>query len=78
MKIVPDAGTGMLNIRSQKFGVPGEVYRCPSHSARDCGMCGGTGFRSVCDSTRCHEYGCTGGCSRSEEDFRIQQSRSTR
>lgn len=78
MSLVLDAGTGMLNRRAQKFGAPGEVYRCPAHSSGDCGMCGGTGFRNVCDSTHCHEYGCQGGCSRSREDFLIQQSRSKR
>jgi len=70
--IVSDAGTGML--RQQRYGHPGEVYRCPAHSGSDCGMCGGTGYRSVCNLTACHEHGCAGrGCSSTEAAFIAQQ-----
>jgi len=73
---VPDAGVGMLLPRRQKWGVPGESYPCPSHSGANCSMCGGTGYRSVCNSTACHEHGCQdGGCSSSAERYRSQQAR---
>jgi len=70
--IVPDAGAGLL-VR-QPHGNPGEVYRCPEHSGTACELCGGTGYRSVCNQTVCHEYGCQfGTCSRSENDFLIER-----
>jgi len=66
--IVPDAGGGHL-VR-QPHGHPGEVYRCPAHTGTACELCGGSGYRAVCDSTACHEYGCQSGtCGRSEDDF---------
>lgn len=74
MKVL-DAGTGMLPVSMQKYGPEFEVYRCPNHRIGDCGLCGGTGFRQICNQTACHEHGCQGGCSRTAEDFRIQQSR---
>jgi hypothetical protein len=70
--IVPDAGAGHL-VR-QPHGHPGEVYRCPSHTGPACELCGGAGYRAVCDSTACHEYGCQSGtCGRSEDDFKRGQ-----
>lgn len=67
---VPDAGAGMLN--NQKHGRPGEVYRCPKHSGVDCAMCGGGGYRAVCNLTACHEHGCSfGSGGRTKEDFEI-------
>lgn len=72
LSVVPDAGAGHL-VR-QPHGHPGEVYRCPSHSGSDCNLCGGTGYRAVCDVTVCHEYGCqTGSCGRTESDYQRQQ-----
>lgn len=71
---VPDAGAGMLPVRLQKHGAPGEVYRCPSHSGSHCSLCGGSGYRSICNQTACHEHGCQAkGCARSVEDFERQQ-----
>lgn len=71
--IVPDAGAGHL--AQQPHGHPGEVYRCPSHSGSACELCGGTGYRAVCNSTACHEHGCqAGSCGRSEDDFLRYQS----
>lgn len=71
--VVPDAGTGMM--REQRYGHPGEAYPCPRHSGSNCSMCGGTGYRSVCDRTACHEHGCDGSgcCSSTKERFDIQQ-----
>lgn len=69
---VPDAGTGHM-VR-QRFGKPDEVYRCPDHSGPECEMCGGAGYRAVCDLTACHEHGCQGdSCCRSEDDFMREQ-----
>lgn len=66
--VVPDAGAGHL-VR-QPHGHPGEVYRCPAHSGTTCALYGGTGYRAVCNSTACNEYGCQSGtCGRSEDDF---------
>ncbi|WP_434695393.1 ead/Ea22-like family protein [Pseudomonas sp. Z1-14] len=71
---VPDAGTGMLPPRLQKHGRAGEVYRCPSHSGSHCSLCGGSGYRSICNQTACHEHGCQAkGCASSAEDFERQQ-----
>ena len=71
---VPDAGVGHL-IR-QPHGHPGEVYRCPAHAGTDCELCGGTGYRSVCDITACHEHGCQfGACGRTQEDFLSRQGK---
>jgi len=67
-KVGPDAGTG--HMVSQRQGNPGEVYRCPEHAGVECELCGGSGYRAVCDSTACHEYGCqSGSCGRSEDDY---------
>lgn len=77
MKVL-DAGTGMLPMRQQKYGVEGEIYRCPAHAGSGCSSCGGTGYRAVCNTTGCHEYGCTGGCSRSPEDFKLQKLRDSK
>lgn len=75
-QIMPDAGTGMLRLRLQKHGVPGEVYRCPSHSGSNCCLCGGSGYRAICDQKACHEHGCqASGCSRSAQDFILQEGR---
>ncbi|MBD1553848.1 hypothetical protein [Pseudomonas typographi] len=74
MKVL-DAGTGMLPGRLQRYGREFEVYRCPDHRNDDCGMCGGTGFRQICNQTACHENGCQGHCSRTADDFRAQQKR---
>jgi hypothetical protein len=69
-RIVPDAGDGMAPAFLVKHGEPGEVYRCPQHMGADCAMCGGGGFRAICNKTACHEYGCQGsGCSRKPEDM---------
>lgn len=66
--IVPDAGAGHL-VR-QPHGHPGEIYSCPDHSGASCELCGGTGYRAVCNSTACHAYGCQSGtCGRSQEEF---------
>lgn len=75
--VVPDAGTGMLH--EQRYGHPGEVYPCPRHSGNDCSMCGGAGYRSVCNLTDCHEHGCEGrGCSSTKEQFESQQRSAVR
>ncbi|QGH72500.1 MAG: XRE family putative transcriptional regulator [Myoviridae sp. ctThM1] len=38
-----------------------------------CSLCGGVGYRAVCDRTICHEYGCQyGTCGRTEEDYKNQ------
>lgn len=75
--VVPDAGTGMMC--EQRYGHPGEVYPCPRHSGSKCSMCGGTGYRSVCDRTACHEHGCGGfGCDSTKEAFDIQLRRAKR
>lgn len=75
--VVPDAGTGMLD--HQRHGNPGEVYRCPRHSGRNCSMCGGSGYRMVCNRTACHEHGCSfGSCGSTKADFDAQQSRKAR
>ena len=74
MNQVPDAGTGMLPRKLQKWGVESEVYPCPDHRVVDCSMCGGGGYRAVCSKTECHEHGCaTGGCGRTAADFRGQE-----
>lgn len=76
-KVVPDAGTGMM--REQRYGHPGEVYPCPRHSGAGCGMCGGSGYRSVCERTDCHEHGCSfGACGSTKAEFDIQQRRAKR
>lgn len=73
--VVPDAGAGHL--LRQPHGHPGEVYPCPQHAGSGCALCGGTGYRAVCDSTACHEYGCqNGSCSRTQADH-LQQHPST-
>lgn len=74
---IPDAGTGHL--LTQRYGKPGEIYRCPQHASGDCGMCGGTGYRSVCNRTECHEHGCTfGSCDSSKALFDSQEARKKR
>jgi hypothetical protein len=74
---VPDAGTGMMN--RQRYGAPGEVYHCPRHSGPDCDMCGGSGYRSVCNRTACHENGCSLGlCGSTQAEFDAQERRQTR
>lgn len=71
VRIVPDAGDGMAPAFLVKHGEPAEVYRCPQHTDADCAMCGGGGFRAICNKTACHEYGCQGdGCSRKKEDMK--------
>ena len=73
-KEVPDAGTGHLH--TQRYGMSGEIYRCPQHRSGDCGMCGGTGYRSVCNLTECHEHGCSfGSCGSSKALFDAQEAR---
>lgn len=70
---VPDAGTGMMT--HQTHGHPFEVYPCPQHTRVDCGMCGGSGFRAVCNKTACHEDGCQdGSCARSKDDYQKQET----
>ncbi len=57
------------------WGIWGEVYKCPRHADPECEMCGGGGYRSVCNKTACHEYGCQGGsCSSDKDAFEIQQA----
>lgn len=69
---VPDAGTGLL-VR-QSYGFPGQIYQCPKHSGKDCGLCGGSGYRTVCNRTACHEGGCSfHNCASTKQDFEIQQ-----
>ncbi len=71
--VVPDAGTGGLN--AQRYGNTGEVYRCPQHASGDCSMCGGTGYRSVCNRTECHEHGCSFGyCGSTKAQFDAQEA----
>lgn len=66
--IVPDAGAAHLP--HQPHGNPGEVYPCPSHSGASCALCGGSGYRAVCNLTACHEYGCQDGtCGRPASDY---------
>jgi hypothetical protein len=73
MTQVPDAGCGMLHPKLHKWGSEFEVYPCPDHRGSGCSMCGGGGFRAVCNDTNCHEHGCdTGGCARTADDFRRQ------
>lgn len=75
--VVPDAGTGMM--REQRYGHPGGVYPCPRHNGLNCGMCGGSGYRSVCDKTECHEHGCSlGTCGSTQAEFDAQQRRKAR
>ena len=74
---VPDAGN------PRRHGKPGEVYRCPrsgwAECGDDCGMCGGSGYRSVCNRTACHEHGCSfGTCGSTKAEFDAQQSRKAR
>lgn len=58
--LVTDAGTEHLP--QPLVGQHGEVKPCPSQHAagEDCELCGGTGFRRVCNMGECHEYGCIG------------------
>lgn len=73
-KQVPDAGTGMSG--RQRYGVPGEIYRCPEHTGQNCDMCGGNGFRSVCNKTTCHDHGCAfGTCVATRVEFDAQELR---
>jgi len=72
--VVPDAGTGMLN--RQKHGQDGEVYPCPKHSGEGCSLCGGSGYRTVCNRAACHEHGCSfNNCGSTKSAFDIQQRR---
>ncbi len=74
---IPDAGTGMMN--RQRYGSPGEIYRCPRHSGPNCSMCGGSGYRSVCNRTACHEHGCSlGSCGSTKAEFDAQERRKSR
>jgi hypothetical protein len=62
MPIVDDAGT--IESRRPLRGYVGEKLRCPECPGTvrpSCGVCGGTGFRYVCDRTDCHEHGCSFG-----------------
>lgn len=69
---VPYAGTGMMN--RQRYGMPGEIYRCPRHTGPNCSMCGGSGYRSVCNRTACHEHGCSfGTCGSTKDKFDSQE-----
>lgn len=54
-----------------------QVYECSNCIGRDCHRCGGTGYRRVCKSRECNEYGCdgSGGCHATKEDFDSQQAR---
>ena len=75
--IVPDAGTGGMQV--QRYGEVGEVYRCPRHFGIECANCGGSGYRSVCNLTECHENGCSfGTCGSTKAQFDIQQRRAER
>ncbi|MNJ47542.1 hypothetical protein D3C77_427010 [compost metagenome] len=75
-EVVSDAGTGMLPLNAQKWGRWGEIYPCHTHTGSNCSTCGGTGYRSICNRTDCHEHGCQGGaCSSTKEQFAAQQSR---
>lgn len=75
--VVPDAGTGMLPLSDQKWGRWGETHQCHAHTGSTCSTCGGTGYRSICNRTDCHEHGCQGGaCSSTKEQFAAQQSNS--
>lgn len=70
--LCPDAGTGLM--RKQRYGHPGEVYPCPRHSGAGCSMCGGSGYRSVCDRAGCDEHGCSfGSCGSTKEAFDAQE-----
>lgn len=72
-KTFPDAGTGHLHV--QRYGKTGEVYRCPQHARGDCSMCGGSGYRSVCNRTECHEHGCAfGTCGSTKAHFDAQEA----
>lgn len=42
---------------SSAVGPVGSVVVC-CHDSPNCSRCGGTGRRSICDKTACHEYGC--------------------
>jgi len=50
----------------------------PTMPAEAAPCAGGTGYRSVCDSTACHEYGCQGGScgGKTEQDYLNQPRRS--
>ena len=70
---VPDAGT--CHLRVQRYGKTGEVYPCPQHAGADCSMCGGSGYRSVCNRTACHEHGCSlGSCGSTKTRFDAQEA----
>lgn len=75
--LVPDAGDGMFGAH-EKWRRPWEVYSCPYHREGDCGMCGGTGFRKVCNLTACWEHGCQGAACRASADEYALQQRSMR
>lgn len=58
------------------IGLNREVF---CHICDNCDYCGGTGMRAICNKTYCHEHGCQGGgCSRTAEDYRIQQLHKSR
>lgn len=62
-----DAGAAHLS--HEPHGRQGEVYACPRHVGASCELCGGSGYRAVCNLTACHEYGCQQGtCGRIESD----------
>jgi len=50
-KRIQDAG-------SHHIGRLGEVVTCTHCRTSGCDMCGGTGYRKICDHTVCHEHGC--------------------
>lgn len=68
MSAVQDAG-------GTRTGQVGEVFRC-THCRAGCDYCGGTGFRSVCNKTVCHEYGCSHGtCVATRQEFEAWERR---
>lgn len=68
MNAVQDAG-------GTRTGQAGEVFRC-THCRTGCDYCGGTGFRSVCNKTVCHEYGCSHGtCVATRQEFEAWERR---
>lgn len=71
---VPDAGTGLM--LKQAHGPESHIYKCPKHSGADCSMCGGSGYRIICNRTACHEHGCSfHNCGSTKQAFDIQQRR---
>lgn len=62
---------GVQDAGGSRVGRVGEVFRCTHcQSSGGCDFCGGTGYRAICNSTECHEHGCSvGSCGATQADF---------